>query len=143
MRDFVARLAEINSLAEASPGFVWRFLDEIHGTSYLQVFGEDRFLFNMSVWESDEDLKRYVYASAHRELLASRHEWFEKRPGPSLAMWWIPAGAIPTVEDAKSRLDHLGAHGPTPLAFTFRDGFPAPRHDAPAGVSAQLDASSP
>jgi heme-degrading monooxygenase HmoA len=132
MADFAARLAEINALAESSPGFVWRFKDEVYGAIYLQVFGDDRLLFNMSVWESAEALKDYVYRSAHREPLARRHEWFEKRPGASLAMWWIPAGTIPTVEDSRERLDHLAEHGPTPFAFTFRETFPPPASADPA-----------
>jgi hypothetical protein len=43
----------------------------------------------------------------------------------------VPEGTTPSVEDAVARLDHLRAHGPTPVAFTFShrftpDGTPAP-----------------
>ena len=40
-----------------------------------------------------------------------------------MVLWWIPAGTIPTIEEAKERLEHLRDHGPTPLAFTFKERF--------------------
>ncbi len=44
-------------------------------------------------------------------------------------LWWLPAGEIPTVEQSVERLDHLGAHGPTPYAFTFKQPFTARTSD--------------
>ncbi len=41
-----------------------------------------------------------------------------------MTLWWIPAGTIPTLDEAEERLLHLRKHGPTPRAFTFRDPFP-------------------
>ena len=34
-----------------------------------------------------------------------------------LVLWWIPAGHIPTVEEAKARLDELGRNGPTAVGL--------------------------
>ena len=59
--------------------------------------------------------------------------------GPILALWWIPAGTVPTVEEALERLRHLEVQGPTPHAFTFRTAFPAP--DDPATEPVGLDAA--
>jgi hypothetical protein len=42
-----------------------------------------------------------------------------------MVLWWIPAGHIPTVEEAKAKLDYLERCGPTPLAFTFKQRFTA------------------
>ena len=36
----------------------------------------------------------------------------------------VPAGHIPSVDEAKKRLAHLQEHGATFFAFTFRDLFP-------------------
>ena len=58
--------------------------------------------------------------------------------GPILALWWVPAGHIPTVTEAQARLKHLAEHGPTPHAFTFRVTFPAPDG---SGGSGGLDAA--
>ena len=43
-----------------------------------------------------------------------------------IALWWVPAGHIPTIEEGIARLEHLRANGPSPHAFTFREPFPAP-----------------
>jgi hypothetical protein len=40
-----------------------------------------------------------------------------------LTLWWIPAGHIPSIAEAKERLAHLEAHGPTATAFTFKAMF--------------------
>jgi len=53
-------------------------------------------------------------------------EWFEPHAEAPLALWWIPAGHVPTVEEAEERLDHLRAHGPTAYTFGFRQRFPPP-----------------
>jgi hypothetical protein len=47
-------------------------------------------------------------------------------------LWWIPAGAIPTLDEARRRLDLLAERGPTPEAFTFQQRFPPP-HSSETG----------
>ena len=121
LANFVARLDEINALAEGSPGFVWRLkADDGQPSSYLRPYDDERILVNMSVWESVDALKHYVYKTAHAELLKQRKEWFEHFSGAYLAMWWVPAGHIPGVDEAKKRLAHLEEHGPSQFAFTFK-----------------------
>ena len=43
-----------------------------------------------------------------------------------MVLWWVPAGHIPTTDEARERLALLERDGPTPAAFTFRERFPAP-----------------
>ena len=124
MRGFVARLDEINALADASPGFVWRLQTDAGNATYLRPYDDERIIINMSVWEKVEDLRHYVYRGAHSEVLRQRGGWFEKLETPVVALWWIPAGRIPSVDEATKRLSHLEANGPTPFAFTFRAMFP-------------------
>jgi hypothetical protein len=128
MAGFVARLDEINALADRSPGFVWRLQTPEGNATYLRPYADERILINMSVWESIEALKGYVYRSAHTELLRARAEWFEKFTGVYLALWWVPAGHLPGVDEAKKRLAHLEVHGPTAFAFTFQKPFPPDEH---------------
>jgi len=45
---------------------------------------------------------------------------------PIYVLWWIPEGHVPTVEEAKQKLDHLRTHGPTLEAFDFRHPHPGP-----------------
>jgi hypothetical protein len=61
--------------------------------------------------------------------MARRRDYFERFDGAFQAMWWIPAGEIPTLSDAFSRLWMLDRYGPTPHAFTFKARFPAPGLD--------------
>jgi hypothetical protein len=125
MAGFVARLDDINALADRSPGFVWRLQSPAGNATYLRPYDDDRILFNLSVWQTIDQLKQYVYHSAHAELLRQRREWFEKFTGVYVAVWWVPAGHRPSVDEAKKRLAHLDAHGPAPFAFTFRQTYPA------------------
>ena len=120
MAGFVARLEEINALADRSPGFVWRLQTEAGDATYLRPYDDDRILFNLSVWETVDALKAYVYRSAHAELLRERRSWFEHFEGAFSALWWVPAGHRPSVDEAKKRLAHLEEHGPSELAFTFK-----------------------
>lgn len=124
MAGFVNRLEEINSLADGSPGFVWRLQEPAGNATYLRPYGDERTLMNMSVWESIESLRHYVFKTAHAELLRQRHAWFEKFAGSYTALWWVPTGYIPGIDEAKKRLAHIEAHGPTQFAFTFTQIFP-------------------
>ncbi len=127
MEGFVARLDEINRLADGSPGFVWRLQTDQGNATYLRPYDDDRILFNLSVWESVEALKTYVYRTAHAELLKGRRSWFEQFDGAYLALWWVPAGHIPGVDEAKKRLAHLEEHGSSQFAFTFKTVVPPDR----------------
>lgn len=123
---FVARLADINALADASPGFVWRLQTDAGDATSLRPYDDDRILFNLSVWASAEDLREFVYRSAHAGVMRQRKSWFERFDGMYYALWWIPAGHIPTIAEAKERLEHLRTNGESAHAFTFAAPFPAP-----------------
>lgn len=137
MAGFIGALDEINALAEASPGFIWRHQDET-GSAMSYTMFDDGTLTNLSLWQDRESLFDYVYKSAHTHYLARRKEWFEMPAEMHMALWWVPKEHIPTLEEAEERLLYLREHGPTPMAFTFKrafdfDGEPLP----PAGVMAK------
>jgi hypothetical protein len=123
MTGFVNRLAEINALADGRPGFLWRLQVDGGNATYIRPFEDDRMLINMSVWETLEALRNFVYQTVHVEMIRERHLWFEALRSPYLALWWVQEGHIPDVEEAKQRLAHLEAHGPSAFAFTFRNVF--------------------
>jgi Domain of unknown function (DUF3291) len=127
LADFVARLKEINALADAAPGFVWRLVDEGGSdATTLRPYGPD-VMVNLSVWESVETLYDYAYRTAHLDVLRRRREWFTHDGLPAHAvLWWVPAGAVPTLEEARGRLDLLARRGPTAEAFTFQQRYPPP-----------------
>ena len=125
MQEFVDNLELINGVAEASPGFIWRLQDESGDATSFQVFDDPLLLSNMSVWESPKALKDFLFKTGHLDFLKRRELWFEKLTEVSHVMWWVPEGHLPTLEEAKERLLHLGEHGDTPFAFGFRNIFPA------------------
>jgi hypothetical protein len=124
--EFFDRLAEINAVADAAPGFVWRLVDEAGADATSLRPYDDVTLVNLSVWESVEALSAYVYRSAHLDVLRQRRQWFLPPAGPHLVLWWIPAGERPTLDDAGRRLARLTREGPGPDAFTLREPYPAP-----------------
>jgi hypothetical protein len=130
MAEFVANLERINALADASPGFVWRLTTEAGDATAIRPFADPSQLLNMSVWSDTEALRRFVYRSAHADVLRRRREWFEPVTAPIMVLWWVPRGHRPSIEEAVARLELLRAKGPTAEAFTFRKTFPPP--DAPA-----------
>jgi hypothetical protein len=138
MEGFRSQLGPINALADRAPGFIWRLQTEDGNATAIRPFDDERMAINLSVWESWEAVQQFVYASEHVAPLRGRKQWFEPIEGPILALWWIPAGHIPTVNEAKERLEHLKVHGPSRHAFTFRTAFPAP--DASSG-EVTLDAT--
>ena len=123
--DFVAQLAPINALADAAPGFVWR-LQSSYGNAMDIAYSDDPTInVNMSVWESVETLRDYVYKSNHLPVFRDRAKWFEKMDKPHYCLWWIPAGHIPRVAEGRERLEHYQTHGPTPYSFWFSKLYPA------------------
>lgn len=129
MADFNANLDRINALADAAPGFVWRMLGDGSDEPGGRPFGPD-ILANMSVWRDMESLKDYAFRTAHADIMKRRHEWFQRMESAYMVLWWVPAGHIPTLAEARTRLEHLRQHGPTAEAFTFRAAFPPPGAEA-------------
>src|SRR3989442_15718239 len=73
---FVARLEEINALADGASGFVWRFQTEDGNATALRPFDDERMLVNFSVWESAEALHTFVYLTQHAEVMRYRRVGF-------------------------------------------------------------------
>jgi hypothetical protein len=124
--EFMDALDPVNALAEGSAGFVWRFQTEEGNATAVRPYDDESILVNMSVWESVDALADFVYRSHHTDYLRRRGEWFERMTDTIVALWWVPTGHLPTIEEGIDRLDHLRAHGPSAEAFTFRDRVPAP-----------------
>jgi hypothetical protein len=135
MADFHAALDPINRLGDDSPGFVWRHQTAGGNSTSVRIREDDRILINFTVWESVEALFEYAFHSQHVEVYRRRREWFEHMEEPFAVIWWIPAGHIPTVDEAEERLRHLAKHGPTPHAFTFKQRFPPPAEGEDAAAA--------
>lgn len=123
MKGFVDRLDEINSLADKSPGFIWRLQTEEGDATSIQAFDDPSLIVNMSVWEDIETLKKFVYKSMHVELIQDRDAWFNKTKDVHQVLWWVPVGHIPSVNEGKEKLEILQLNGPSKEAFTFSRPF--------------------
>ncbi len=130
--DFYDNLDNMNSLAERSPGYVWRLqTDEGDATALHPIDDDELIIINLTVWEDVKALADYVFRSDHAAFLRRRGEWFERYGSAYLALWWVPAGTLPTIDDALARLAHIEQHGPTPTAFTFARRFALPDDGSP------------
>ncbi len=119
MQPFFAAVPAMNALAEASPGFVWRLTDADEEARAPALFGEPNMIIALSVWQSIDALRDFVYRSEHGDYLRQRTSYFRPRATANKALWWIEPGTLPTILEAKHRLDWLTLHGPGDVAFGF------------------------
>lgn len=125
MKDFVDRLDAVNAVADRSDGFVWRLQDEAGDATSFRAFDDPFMLVNMSVWRDVDALWAYVYKTVHAKVMTRRREWFDLLESVNVALWWTPAGALPSLEEGKRRLEMLARDGPTPAAFDFKTVYDA------------------
>jgi len=136
MAGFMAGVEPVNALADTAPGFVWRLQDgDGPGATALRPCGPD-LMVNMSVWETLAALRDFAYRNGpHLDYMRGRREWFHRMPEQHLVLWWVPAGHIPSLSEALSRLELLRRNGPSPLAFTFREPYDPPAEPVPLEYS--------
>jgi hypothetical protein len=123
MAEFVAQLDTINTLGENSKGFVWRLKDESGDATQIHPFDDPRIVVNLTVWESIEDLMDFAFKTAHAVVMKDRSKWFERFGKPSMVLWYIDEGHIPTPEEARERLEYLQTNGASEFAFDFKNKF--------------------
>ena len=125
--EFMAALDPVNAQADTAPGFIWRLIgDGNDATDLVPDESDPQLLVNMSVWRDVETLGAFVYRNTdHLLFMRRRKEWFEKIE-IFQALWWVPAGHIPSVAEGMERVTMLRERGPSADAFTFRVPFAAP-----------------
>lgn len=128
LADFVAALDPVNAEADLAPGFVWRLKTEEGNATSLVAFewdvsGTAGVITNMSVWESFEDLKNFVYSPNHLEVMKQRRNWFHQVAEATTALWWVRAGEVPTLQDAEVKIRSLREQGPTRSSFGLNQIF--------------------
>ena len=126
MEGFVEQLEAVNALGEQSEGFVWRFETEDGDATAIRPYGDPLALINMTVWESIETFQAFVYRGLHGEVFRQRSDWFRRSEQPTLVLWWVPAGEVPTVEEGMRRLEMLRQRGASEEAFTLQERFESP-----------------
>jgi hypothetical protein len=126
MKEFVENLDAVNQIAESSEGFVWRLKDDTNNATSLNPYDDEQVIINVSVWQSIETLENFMYKTFHSEFIKRRKEWFVAYGTAHTAMWWVPAGHTPTLQEAVDKLDYLQKNGASADSFDFRNKFPAP-----------------
>ena len=121
--EFRNNLDRINSLAESSPGFVWRYQEENGNATSAYLEGDPLLIPNLSVWENVEYLKQFTFQTVHVEFLRKRRLWFEKPTEAHMVLWWVEEGQFPDIHEAFARLKFLRKKGPSAKAFTFQKIF--------------------
>ena len=117
MAEFMGNLDRINAIAERSEGFVWRLKDESNNATAIRPDDDPTMAVNLSVWESVEALERFVWATVHKQFYNRKGSWFQPMSTPHFVMWTVPAGYLPSLSEAKARLDHLARNGDSDFAF--------------------------
>ena len=123
MKDFMDNLDPVNAIAESSEGFVWRLQDDSGDATSIHVFDDPNIIINMSVWQSADALKNFMFRTHHRDFMRRKKEWFQVMAEDTYVLWWIEKDSLPTIEQALERLNYLREHGDSPYAFTFKSNF--------------------
>jgi len=124
--EFVNNLDRVNAIAEAQPGYVWRFTGTENNAMDVEVYNDPNIILNMSIWTDLQSLVNFVYRNeVHKQIMRRRKEWFDKIDF-HMVMWWIESDRKPTPAEAELRLDLLQSCGSTYSAFTFKQPFAAP-----------------
>ncbi len=101
---------------------------------YWQDNGDGWAPSTLSLWDSLEAALAACYHGLHGQALKRGREWNVKPDGwPNYVAWWVAGDHRPDWSEAVSRLEHLGDHGPSPTAFTFKTMF------GPDGQAARID----
>jgi hypothetical protein len=116
--DFVNNLARINTMASKMPGYVWMYKDETGSAFHLPTPWPDA-AANLTVWESAEQLEHFVWNTVHKKFYNRKAEWFDAMKSHHFVMWHVEEGHLPTLQEAKERLDHLDLHGNSGYAFNW------------------------
>ena len=123
VQQFIDQLDEVNLLAESWPGFVWRYISGPGDPLVTAAFSSERAIFNMSVWNSVGQLKDFAFRGRHGGIMKQKAVWFDRLPGVTSILWWVPAGYRPTVAEAKGKIDLINEQGASRDVFTFARMF--------------------
>lgn len=121
--EFIDNIDRVHAIAERSPGFVWRFSDRSSTISedvqFQAVLHDPMLAVSLTVWQSAEHLRFFVYNTLHGGFFRRRESWFEPMKGANYVIWPVDEGTRPTPADGLGRLAMLDANRPTDDAYDF------------------------
>lgn len=95
IKEFGDNLELVNGIAESSEGFVWRLKDESGDATNIQAFDDPNMIVNMSVWDSVDSLKNFMFRTHHRDFMRRKGDWFHRLPEDTYVLWWIEETIFP------------------------------------------------
>lgn len=119
---FVRAIDKVNAVAQRSPGYVWNSGQEMSEGTRIgwPLFTQNpRLIASFSVWETPDHFRDYVYKTVHGAFFRRGPEWFEADETRGYVLWWVDAGTIPDIVEARHRVEAYRAHGPGPEVFDF------------------------
>lgn len=87
------------------------------GNIDVKLDGDPRKITNLSVWRDVQSLERFVWGTVHRQFYERRKNWFEVLDKMHFAMWWVPEGHRPSLDEALERLQQRQEQGDSSEAF--------------------------
>lgn len=123
--DFKAWLRALHALAEASPGFVWRYQGEKDEDGYIKPYpAEPLIMGNMSAWRDYDSLYAYTFTDGHLEIMKGKRKWFSRLTPPYTVLYYgeesdLTLPGTELLEIAKQKLRYLSVYGESPAAFGF------------------------
>ena len=118
--DFMNNLDRINGLGKRMPGFVWMMEGSGEpgtGNTEASIAGDPQFISNLTVWQDLPSLEAFVFRTLHAKFMERKGEWFEVLGDQHFAMWQVPEGHRPTLEEGLERIAQRAKDGDTPDAF--------------------------
>jgi len=128
--EFKDNLDRVNGAGKRMPGFVWMMEDAGGSATSFRINDDPQMLVNLSVWESAEHLRKFVFGLVHAHFYKRGDLWFEAASEHKLVLWHVEPGVTPTLEEAVQRLSLLRAKGPSPEAFGWAEAIGPQAYEA-------------
>jgi heme-degrading monooxygenase HmoA len=119
--EFINNVDRVNTLAERSPGFVWRLKREEMQLPENQLDVDRQTVYTLSVWENASTFESFVFKTVHSQFHKKGHEWFEAHEKPQVVFWPVANSHQPTAPEAMARLKKYQENGPTDEAFGWTE----------------------
>ncbi|MGC1495157.1 MAG: DUF3291 domain-containing protein [Sulfitobacter sp.] len=121
VKGFVDGIDLVNNVAQRSPGFQWMMsqddMDAEQRNPNGAMGGNPRTASTLSVWSDIPSLEHFVWNTVHKQFYDRKAEWYDAVESLRFAMWWVPIGHQPDMNEAMARFCHLEVHGDDDYAF--------------------------
>ncbi|RRS06644.1 DUF3291 domain-containing protein [Pseudoalteromonas sp. J010] len=110
-------LKQLNSLAESSPGFVCHIGEDCESVAATDLFGCTDVLVTLAVWRSERALREFMSHSLCQKVFSRSTVFLDGSDPEHYVVWRLENDTLPTLHEAKARLDYLRRFGSSDYAF--------------------------